>query len=570
MRPRIAFCSRGLDFALLEFFFLFLFLSKRACLCPGKLLTLATPFHHLYHIPVPSSGIPYKMICDSFDARHWLERSALQDQHWDRSPWPAQMVKLMDSDTEREEDDVEDNFPTSARQTLSIRKRAETYPTISSSSLKSEPQYSHSNMASSTLTLDKPPFPRGTSYRHYRCRSESSSLKGVIQKRRHHTRRDSNSEPAGEHLHIDTVLPLRLPPSNLKTISPLMAYPCPWWGDNSFENIRRSESSASFLSASSDGSWHGDHGDEDPNGQLEQALSQMSASPNKQVTKDGLVLQTYDYDQDLDEFSEPFTTHLAGKEKDLDINVVDDTEGEEIKAHAGPIMNNVASFFLDAKTLVWPSSFFSHQTHGSSSTSHNKEEVSRMDRRVLMSNLSDCALFGTISSPNQLNAESDALNSYRRQRAATLPPSRMLSPPYRHQDIDASSSKLHSLWHWFMPTIDDQLEHELFGYSRLSAHSRRDSIPSLATNSSTESDEEDEVDSDDEMAFASGRFGLDQLIMSDQDISLSTKRNLLPKQTYRKNSSLQDNTAPSPLWDNRWVEEPYQRTWSSVLGLSSM
>ena len=240
------------------------------------------------------------------DTSHWLERSATQDGQWDHSPWPAQMARL-DSDTEQEEEEEEVVYP--QRLHRPAKRQAAAAP--SQTRIKSAP-------------TTRPSSIRSTSHRQLPTTCP-------LRRRRH----QSMSTPETAHLHIDTILPLQLPPPNL----------CKSWWSGSAESLRRSDSTTSFVSASSDGSWHGDSGDEDPNGQLEKALSQMStassSSMKKKTTKDGLLLTTYDYEDEDDYYVQ--TPAQAD---------IDDTEAEAIRLHAGALMNNVASFFLDVRSLA--------------------------------------------------------------------------------------------------------------------------------------------------------------------------------------------------------------------------
>lgn len=438
---------------------------------------------------------------------HWLERSATQEGHWDHSPWPAQMAQIeTDSDNEQEGEEEEAVYvqkrhrPAAARQTA-----APTQPRV-----KSAP-------------TTRPSSVRSTSHRQL-------PMKGPLQRRR--CRSKTTAETA--HLHIDTILPLQLPPPNL----------CKAWWAGSADSLRRSDSITSFVSASSDGSWHGDSGDEDPNGQLEKALSQIStpsSSSTKKTTKDGLLLTTCDYEDEDDYYVQGLATQAD----------IDDTEEEAIRLLAGPLMNNVASFFLDVKSLA--SSYYYYSDAQSSSS-----QAPSSHRQALTRSHSDCALYGSVSSPHELTLES---NMIRRQRAVTAPSTFSAG----HSNKQASSSPLHSLWQWFMPDIDDQLERELFGYPRPASRHRHDSIPSLYSDNSETEDDDSEEEGDRNL------FTTDPMPEESALYALKGRQNPVTK-TYKKSTlSLLDTTsAPSPLWDNRWEEQPYRRSWSSVLNLTSL
>ena len=114
-----------------------------------------------------------------------------------------------------------------------------------------------------------------------------------------------------------------------------------------------------------------------------------------------------------------------------------------------------------------------------------------------------------------------------------------------------------------MPDIDDQLERELFGYPRPTSRRRHNSVPSLySDNSETEDDDSEEE---------GNLFTTEPLPEEGALYALKGNHNPVSKTYKRSTLSLLDTTsAPSPLWDNRWEEQPYRRSWSSVLNLTPL
>jgi hypothetical protein len=448
----------------------------------------------------------------------------------------------LDSDTDFEEDDNEIDYQHTWHRPAKRQDHAAKSAKIVIPSTKSSSK--------------RPSTSRGISDRQIASISESSSPSSTFTPRRRHTRAVSGPEPATNKLHIDTILPLQLPPPNLCALSPLSTYPTTWWSTSKEDSLRRSDSTNSFISASSDGSWHGDHGDEDISGQLERAINQMSipstTSLSKKKTDDGLIISTYDYEDD-DDF-----THEQSPVLYTEIDI-DDTKAKEIQSHAGPLMNEVASFFLDLKSSALSDYYYSNSASSSSGPSS-------LQQRVLNRSQSDRALLGSVSSAQDLAIESNMLHHHRRQRAATVPArsARAL------EKSPASTSRMQSLWQWFLPTIDDTLERELLGCPRHhhELRPRLDSIPSLYADSSDTEREESE-DEDDDGLFTPGPLQDHQMMEFD---SLKGRRSSISK-TYSKRDSLSildTHGAPSPLWDNRLEEEPYRRPWSSVLNLSAL
>lgn len=479
-----------------------------------------------------------------YEDQHWIQRSNSHHEHWDQSPWPAQLI---DSIIHSDNSDLDDD------ETPSLLVRHSSLKTPSEMRSKStEHVHFIADSPASSGSGSKPSYQRAVSYRQYRNRSNSVEApfsEVIIQRRRLNQRNRSTTEPEASKLHIDTILPVRLPPVNLQALSPVNAYPCSWWTNTSeADSLRRSESTHSFLSASSDGSWHGDQGDEDPDKQLDDALARMSATTSPiQKTKDGLVIHTYDYDEE-DELHHSlrdvaFHHQLAKKE---------DSEEGEINLHAGLLMSNIAHYFLDDnKPLGLSYPIF-----------HDEAMTPTASQRTLTRSTSDSAFAGTTSSISQLDEETSHLRHHRRLRAATDAPIASTSAAIDHHGEGWAASKLQALWQWFLPTVDDHLEHNLFGYSRPSLPSRSDSVPSLTSMStSAESNNFDEED------FST----LDESIQGPlYDLDLTTKKDLVPKSSISRSSSFVTKGAPSPLWDNSLAEEPYQRTWSSMLGLTSM
>ena len=347
-------------------------------------------------------------------------------------------------------------------------------------------------------------------------------------------------------MHIDTLLPLELPPSNLCTLSPLLAYPCTWWSATDspeVADVARSESLISIISADSNGSWHGDGGDEDPDGQLDQAINRMSSVAKlgqKDDDKNETESWTFDYQEEAD---------LLGSTVDDECKS-DDGDGDAIRSHAGPLMNNVVRLLLEFQPSVGSLLRKQSQPHA---------------RTLMFRSYSDSGLFGHLASPGQLDDENRKLQRSRRVRSATSPPM-----PTTGSAADPSMSALSSFWQWLMPSIDEQFQNELFGYPRNdSPRLRNDSVPSLSSGSVSSSERGTSEQDEDEDE------GADQWYSSDVPLNgrTSSDKAALHKLTLASMKRIPvtaTSGTPSPLWDNRWVEEPYERSWSSVLGLSSM
>lgn len=473
----------------------------------------------------------------NIDKTHWLERSAEREGHWDQSPWPAQLAQG-ESDTEQEEDDEH-------------RRQLDRWQ------LRQRATKGHHTTPSSSVIHRAPLMSASFHQALYESSNTSSDVPREGIARRHH-RAKSTPEPS-HNLHIDTILPLQLPPPN----------PCTTWWTEQQDSLRRSDSTASFLSARSDGSWHGDHGDEDPNGQLERAISQLSRpttarsssinSIGKQKADDGLILSTYDYDYDDDDDDDGFAQRPGVFDTEA---AIDDQEAEAIRSHAGVLINNVASFFLEGGTTT-PSSRCNDGSGASSSRS-----TALAHPAVLARSISDRAMHGNISSLDELTLESDMIHRQRRHRAATV-----LSQSERQEEEgDSSPNSMQLLWRWFVPDVDDQMQKELFGSHSPSSRQRLDSIPSLYSDAS---ETETEGDSDEDSPFTPRpmhnhcRFSMEQAPL--YAYTAKGKHSMVYKE-YKKSalSLLATSNSPSPLWDNRLDEQPYRRSWSSVLNLPAL
>ncbi|UZJ51447.1 hypothetical protein CBS101457_000767 [Exobasidium rhododendri] len=274
--------------------------------------------------------------------------------------------------------------------------------------------------------------------------------------RQRHSRTDSAPMPAAEPLHIDTALPLQLAPVNLCSTSlPLMACPTSAWGSTSSydDTLRRSDSTKSFFTSVSDGSWHGDIGDEDPDGQLDDAIHRSNSEyKDKWVDKilNEVYLATFDYQEDADEESFRTTDVKAASIEDDS----DAAEANAIQLLAGPVMNKVASYLLEGRSLALPSTLF-------------KSEKAATNTPLTRSH-SEGQLVGSMSL-GELESETHKLLLQRRQRSSTLP-----SASSFDRDVNLPSSKLGSLWQWLMPSVDEDTEQDFFGLSPFSTQSRNE------------------------------------------------------------------------------------------------
>lgn len=218
--------------------------------------------------------------------------------------------------------------------------------------------------------------------------SQSETVRRFLNKRRHERSCSAPERPANS-LHVNTVLPLNLPPlaqcaaaaaSTSSMIAPLR-----------LSDARRSESLGSYVSSGSDGSWHGDDGDQDPDAQLARAINEMqiqdkrgrmaeklegststhAAKPDRCIHGHGpLQVSTYDYIDDLEddddlhalpspiEYSDLPTTPTVIKQLEqyrLEMMRIrseglskfgndDDIHGQEelISKHAGPLVAALA------------------------------------------------------------------------------------------------------------------------------------------------------------------------------------------------------------------------------------
>ncbi|MCO5613988.1 hypothetical protein L7F22_068268 [Adiantum nelumboides] len=499
-------------------------------------------------------------------------------------------------------------------------------------------------------------------------RSETIAIRKIMERRRH-ARSTSVPDAPAKSLHVDTFLPLHLPPPELCAKSPLLAYPCSWWSTEEDEkevrvhatpikafkkestilstqssffglptanaDLRRSESLASFVSAQSDGSWHGDQGDNDPDGQLARALGeskrsddvkdQMEAHENEEVSnnyqetsnaKDSslhghgpLQLSTYDYDEEDDHHKVPHA-QVSSTSKKAEAKA---DEEQDIAKSAGPLMERLAKYMFNLSIFG----------------SDQNDESSPLETGMSHSQ-SDGHLFGQLSSPSSLNAETKAKQIGRssilanRDRAATIAGDLdLLAHGEIGQEDLENASSLWSLWRWIIPDIDSYMSEGTIDNDTNSLTMKRNmSVPSLVSGYSLDTVNEDEWEEEEqdvnnkiestlmftndanngsllsqsppqlcyaESYLRDSGFGLKSFESSAfNEFNLSgevpakvlstrnhlptsflirTSKDILGKQNTKitKQSSSSD---PSPLWDNRLVEEPYERTWGSMLGLS--
>lgn len=478
--------------------------------------------------------------------------------------------------------------------------------------------------------------------------SQATAVRRFLSRRRH-SRSASAPEPPASSLHIDTSLPLQLPPHDLCAKSQLLAYSYPWLseqkaqvqasdsplkalptelypnGANSMDplstEIRRSESQASFLSAYSNGSWHGDSGDDDPDGQLARALSVLTKEKkddnamhqHSEAAADcahghgPLRLDTYDYvdEEDATHLGLPDVQATVEQRQERPFSIpeaVEEEDGLAILRHAGPIMACIASFLFDLSSID-PATEVSGDLDHHSLTSPFHHRTSR--------SLSDASVSHRISSPSQLGAELLLRRNSRRQqfprrRAVTVAADQDLvlhSDDQINTHIQANVTGLQSLWLWLIPdaesylhssqTIDDEAE------AQNSYLHRNSSLPSLASVSTSSSEEDfdwdhnnalstlqhlgDDLadDSPDQMLRYYGEscrlssgFGLSSFEGSAfQDVGTATEHSLGQRKglitTSISISPHRKASQPSPLWDDWLVEEPYHRSWSSLFGLAS-
>lgn len=389
---------------------------------------------------------------------------------------------------------------------------------------------------------------------------------------------------------------------------------------------------ASFISAQSDGSWHGDQGDNDPDGQLARALGEaqegfekrhIEAHENEEVSyqetsnaKDStqhghgpLQLATYDYedeDHHVDHHAQmPVSSTSKGKEPA--------DEGQVIEKSAGPLMERFVKYMFNL------SMFGTDQDDQSSSPLETGMSHTQ----------SDGHLFGQLSSPSSLNAETKAKQTSRsgsssiRSRSATVAGDLDLLAHGEvcQEDLD-NASGLWGLWRWIIPDIDSYMnESALVNDKEVQTMKRNFSLPSLVSGYSMDTLDEDEWEEDEseldnkvesiptlsntsnhsglsnssppQLCYAESYlhdsgFGLKSFessafnefnLSNEVSAMVMSTRNHLPTsillRTSNDPSDAQDSKStkksssdPSPLWDNSLVEEPYERTWGSVLGLS--
>lgn len=507
-------------------------------------------------------------------------------------------------------------------------------------------------------------------------RSQSNSMRKIMERRRH-VRSTSVPDAPATSLRIDTFLPLYLPPPNLCAESPSLTIPFSGQAkqdsseqkENSLKAIsskanhhqssliaipsgqsssyfgqpranaelRRSESLTSFVSAQSDGSWHGDQGDNDPDGQLAKALGQQvqdsvekdhcdiqgleeqshhnlqESSHSKDAPQHGhgpLQIATYDYEEEDDHrriCHAEVTSSTKGKSVEANVD-----KEKDIAKHAGPMIERIAKYLFNLN--MFGSDQNDQSSPFESSMSHSQ---------------SDSHLFGRLSSPSSLSEEAKVKQNHRswashpsRSRAATIAGE---SDLHVHGEVDKedvdNASGLWGLWRWIMPDIDAYMgDRSLESDQDSQAMKRNISVPSLVSGTSMNTIDEDEWDEEEsesiikmEPPFTSSHstsnagfinlsppqlcyaesylrdsgFGLKSFESSafnefttsgEVPTKILSSRNQLPTsiivRTSEQNSELSNvkplskSSDPSPLWDNRLLEEPYERSWGSMLGLS--
>lgn len=470
--------------------------------------------------------------------------------------------------------------------------------------------------------------------------SQASTMRKILERRHRHARSNSVPDAPATSLHVDTFLPLHLPPPDLCAKSPLLTYSSSWWPTEKGEKeaksqtftkqssdlpmtnaeLRRSESLASFISAQSDGSWHGDQGDDDPDGQLARALGKAQekdhvdsnenddVSNNYQETNNAkgstqhghgpLQVSTYDYDEEDDQDKVPHAQVSKGKETKAD-------DEQDIAKSAGPLMQRLANYMFNL-------SMFGSDHNDQSSPFESGMSHSQSDGHL------------QLSSPSSLNAERKAKQIGRsrpsssiRNRAATIAGDLDL---LAHGEVDQedldNSSGLWGLWRWIIPDIDSYMNDSVLGNEKDSQAMKRNiSVPSLVSGYSLDTVDEDEWEEEQilskskvestptpstnfknlsppqlcyaESYLRDSGFGLKSFessafnefnVSGEVPAKVLSIRNHLPTSILVRTEDVlgkQDgkptkhsSSEPSPLWDNRLVEEPYERTWGSMLGLS--
>lgn len=386
--------------------------------------------------------------------RHWLERLCRFDNerlhstakqsdfahHWD-AHWIAKVANFDDDD----EDDDRYEDGTSTEGTFREQHLTQLPKPASSSEVRPRPVRSKTDKVARVLPCE-------LAWTVEDSWSSDESTPAPVRARRHGRSASAPQLKPAQELHVNTFLPLKLPPKELTAKSPLLTYPTSWWPEDvenddtedwmqqsrarshwDRDEMHRVDSSASFFSTVSDGSYHGDAGDENPEDQLANAIQQQHCQVSTSTKSPTVLVQS------------PFDVKEEGDS---------DEEGEAIREQGG-YMHHVASFLLSepspAPALPWaverpkshslsslsPPSPSPYATNGrlrsQSADGANLDDILQHDRRL-----------GRFlpAPPSQLSAEVQDRRSTNHGQ-----------PPTAHRN--RPSNLLSSFVSWLLPSIEE-------------------------------------------------------------------------------------------------------------------
>ncbi|PWN45332.1 hypothetical protein IE81DRAFT_328254 [Ceraceosorus guamensis] len=546
-------------------------------------------------------------------ARRWPS-ARTEAQAWD-APWIAAMH---DSDIEAdlEDDDHHDDDESSTRLVSSPAHGSPRQPaTAARQAQPIRPAVDSFDVERSTLSLrrtrtfaEAPKFDAAASTR-------PCNLMALRRKRRH-VRCESAPEAFGQDLQLNTALPIERPSSQLVPASPL-AYPVPFWDHSRAyraadkgslgpaDKLPRNSSESSLVSwASSDGSCHGDAGDDDPEQQLATAIARSDASAS------GLRSAALPSSRDRRETSFHHNRRSVSLD-DVDFDDVEhtDDDGHEIYSSAGPIAATISVLF-GGQSLSRPT-----RNH---SSRHNFDTAIRSTtpRRVRRVRAATTGSFPT-DTPATLVAESRRGRNVQKSSGSWLDLAKWLvgfSDSTVDQPVNANASEVLSTSE-VQPTTTARLPmpSAISRSSSLASLGSLNNLPSLVhdsdeadSDSSREESESSSAHRSWSLSFPSGRTSNRSEVDDDglkaawgdlAEVQASKAKKARAEQLRRKNQAITLRLTPvsstlnspaqgkrsadhaasssiapvSPLWDRHFDAEdsnaPYTRSWASVLGV---
>lgn len=532
-------------------------------------------------------------------ARRWPSARS-EAQPWDAA-WLAQDDASDYSD--EEEDDLDGSttptLPTLRRQSASDARVGKTVriaplrPAVLDLMPAAQAAYMLPHQASQASSSSDAQFNARTS------QSVPASPTAARRRRRHQRAISAPGQPglaplSAAPLHVDTALPLALPPRSVFAAAPREDTVCIDASMLAQASSAALQRSSSVASMGSDGSWHGDVGDEDPDAQLEAANARVASASSSRRQSVSQAIAAFS--------ASPVST----KQRTFSFSSVsgssDDEEGSAISACAGPLASALANLLdLSVLGVTTPRAKRTRPSRGRALTEPHKAPtappLSMVDRR---SSSSDGQRY-TYSTPASLRAEGKGLR-YHRQAPQPNALTRLGSWLVGAEAAEPESPRLQRRRSRMASAASDDsvppspstsmllLPSMLSRSSSVASLGSLATLPALTHDASSDSSDSEDGEEDSEALTDAARVRTAWKVHGGQPgagalkIATSHRRPTPVKRRHApaglsftplNGHSAQEMRQPapvSPLWcedaeDDEPTSLPYSRSWVSLLGL---